>query len=278
MDEPLLEDRTALVTGGARGIGRAIAELFATEGATVVVADVDAEAGAETVDRLRERGAGAEFVETDVTSRQDVTTAVEACVDAFGGLDVLVNNAGGSTGDDSLHRVDDAAWAEMLELNLTGQFRCARAALGPMVESGGGSMIHVSSVNGLQGIGLTGYSAAKSGILGLSRVIAAHYGCHGIRSNAVCPGTIESEALAAKRAENWSEELRTRFLDQYPLGRFGQPEEVATAVLFLASDMASFVTGTELVVDGGFSSGTDRELLDLLYGVDEPLDAGSDRS
>jgi len=278
MDEFLLEDRISLVTGGARGIGRAIAELFAAEGAMVVVADIDVEAGESTAERIRTRGGRAEFVETDVTVRRDVATAVRACVDAFGRLDILVNNAGGSVGDDSLHRIDTASWEKMIDRNLTGQFRCARAALGPMVESGGGSMIHVSSVNGLQGIGLTGYSAAKSGILGLSRVIAAQYGGHGIRSNVVCPGTIESETLARKRAENWTDELRTRFLDQYPLGRFGDPEEVATAVLFLASDMASFVTGTELVVDGGFSSGTDQELLDMLYDIGEPVDGRTETS
>lgn len=277
MNDPLLADRIALVTGGARGIGRTIAEEFAAEGATVVVADVDQDAGEATVGRLRDRGATAEFVETDVTSQKDVTTAVNACVDAFGGLDILVNNAGASAGDDSPHRVDAETWARMLDLNLTGQFLSARAALEPMVESGGGAMVHVSSVNGLQGIGLTGYSAAKSGILGLSRVIATQYGRHGIRSNVVCPGTIESDTLAQKRVENWSDELRTRFCDQYPLGRFGKPEEVANAVLFLSSDMASFVTGTELVVDGGFSSGTDFELLDMLYDVSDPLAGNADQ-
>lgn len=277
MDDRLLAGRTSLVTGGGQGIGRAIAELFADEGATVVVADVDVKAGEETVDELREQGATAEFVETNVTSRQDVDSVVRACVDAYGSLDVLVNNAGSSEGDDSLHRLDSQAWTEMLELNLTGQFRCAHAALEPMVDSGGGSMIHVSSVNALRGIGLTGYSAAKSGILGLSRVIAAQYGRQGIRSNVVCPGTIESAALAAKRDEQWSEELRGRFIDQYPLGRFGDPSEVATTALFLASDMASFVTGTELVVDGGFSSGTDQQLLDLLYDISEPIGDATDR-
>lgn len=275
MDYPLLEGKSAIVTGGGQGIGRAIAEEFAAEGAMVIVADIDSEPGEQTVDRIREADSRAAFVETDVTSPEDVETAVQACLDTYGSLDILVNNAGGSAGDDSLDRLDVSTWEGMLDLNLTGQFQCARAALQPMVESGGGSMIHMSSVNGLQGIGLTGYSAAKSGLLGLSRVIASQYGRHGIRSNVVCPGTIESAALAAKRAENWSDELRSRFLDQYPLGRFGEPQEVATAVLFLASEMASFVTGTELVVDGGFSSGTDHALLDMLYEVSDPVaDAG----
>lgn len=271
MDDALVADRTSIVTGGGRGIGRTTAELLASEGATVVVADVDVDAGEETVDRIREGDGAATFVETDVTVQADVEAVVEACIDTYGSLDVLVNNAGASTGDDSLHRLEFETWARMLELNLSGQFRCARVALEPMVASGGGSMVHVSSVNGIKGIGLTGYSAAKSGLLGLSRVIAAQYGYHGIRSNVVCPGTIESASLAAKREDQWSEELRSRFLDQYPLGRFGRPEEVAAAILFLASDMSSFVTGTELVVDGGFASGTDQRLLDHLYDITDDV-------
>lgn len=267
MEDTLLEGTTSIVTGGGRGIGRAIAELFAKEGATVVVADIDVEAGEETVDCIHAEGGSAVFVEVDVTNQKDIDSAVKVCVDEYRGLDVLVNNAGVSKGDDNLHRLDLETWEGMLDLNLTGHFRCARAALGPMVKSGGGSMIHMSSINGQQGIGLTGYSAAKSGLLGLSRVIATQYGHHGIRSNVICPGTIESATLAAKREAEWSDELRTRFLDQYPLGRFGRPEEVATAALFLASDLSSFVTGTELVVDGGFTSSTDQRLIDMLYDV-----------
>jgi 3-oxoacyl-[acyl-carrier protein] reductase len=268
MDDALLTDQTAIVTGGGQGIGRAISEVFASEGAMVIVADIDTEAGGETVDSIRDDGGRATFVETDVTDQRDVDTAVEACVDTYGSLDVLVNNAGASTCDDSLHRLDHATWEQMLDLNLTSQFQCARAALEPMVESGGGAMIHMSSVNGLLGIGLTGYSAAKGGLLGLSRVIAAQYGRYGVRSNVICPGTIESAALAEKREENWSTEMRNRFIDQYPLGRFGEPEEVASAALFLASDMGSFITGTELLVDGGFTASTDQPLLDMLYEID----------
>jgi len=269
MDDALLDGRTAVITGGANGIGRATAELLAAEGASVVVGDVDADGGEAMVEAIRDAGGTAAFVRTDVTDQDDVATLVDAAVETHGGLDVLVNNAGSSAGDDSLHRLEADTWERMLDLNLTGHFRCARAALEPMVDSGGGAMIHISSVNALQGIGLAGYSAAKSGLRGLSRVIAAQYGRHGVRSNVVCPGTIESAALAEKRAEEWSDELRARFFDQYPLGRFGRPEEVATAVLFLASDMASFVTGTELVVDGGFTAGTDRPLLDMLYDLDD---------
>lgn len=269
MDDALLDGRTAVITGGANGIGRATTELLAREGATVVVGDVDADGGEVVVEAIRDAGGSAAFVETDVTDQGDVEALIDATVEMHGGLDVLVNNAGASTGDDSLHRLDADTWETVLDLNLTGHFRCARAALEPLVASGGGAMVHISSVNGLQGIGLTGYSAAKSGLLGLSRVIATQYGRHGVRSNVVCPGTIESAVLAEKRAEEWSDELRARFFDQYPLGRFGDPDEVATAVLFLASDMASFVSGTELVVDGGFTAGTDQPLLNMLYDLEE---------
>lgn len=278
MDDALLDGRTAVITGGANGIGRATAELLAAEGAAVVVGDVDTDGGEAAVEAIRDAGGTGTFVETDVTDQNDVAALVDASVETHGGLDVLVNNAGASTGDDSLHRLDANTWESMLDLNLTGHFRCARAALGPMVASGGGTMIHISSVNGLQGIGLTGYSAAKSGLLGLSRVIAAQYGRHGVRSNVVCPGTIESAALAEKRVDEWSDELRARFLDQYPLGRFGRPEEVAKAVLFLASDMASFVTGTELVVDGGFTTGTDQPLMEMLYDLDEGMTDSAHRA
>lgn len=272
MQDALLEESVSIVTGAGGGIGRAIAEAFADEGATVVIADVDVDGGEETVERIRDDGGTAEFVETDVTDEAAVESAVSACRETYGSLDVLVNNAGTSVGDDALHRLDLETWQRMVDLNLTGYFRCAVAALRPMVETGGGSMVHISSVNGVHGIGLTGYSAAKSGILGLSRVIAAHYGRHGVRSNVICPGTIDSPALAAKREDEWSDELRDRFLSQYPVGRFGRPDEVADAALFLASDLSTYVTGTELIVDGGLTSSPDHQLLDLLYDIDDPTE------
>lgn len=272
MQDGLLEGSISIVTGAGGGIGRAIAETFADEEAPVVVADIDVDGGEETVERIRDNGGTAEFVETDVTDKAAVESVVNACLETYGSLDVLVNNAGTSMGDDAVHRLELETWKQMLDLNLTGYFRCAKAALRPMVETGGGSMVHISSVNGVHGIGLAGYSAAKSGILGLSRVIAAHYGRHGVRSNVICPGTIDSPALAAKREDEWSNELQNQFLNQYPVGRFGRPDEVADAALFLASDLSTYVTGTELIVDGGLTSSLDHQLLDLLYDVDDPAE------
>jgi 3-oxoacyl-[acyl-carrier protein] reductase len=264
-----LDDTVAIVTGGAGGIGRAIVEQFVESGAQVVVADVDAEGGRETVASVESERGDAVFVEADVTDADDVAALVAATTETYGGLDVLVTNAGASTGDDSLHRLDEADWDRLVDLNLKSHFLCAREAIPQMASTGGGSMVHMSSVNGLTGIGLTGYSAAKSGILGLSRLIATQYGRHGVRSNVVCPGTIQSPALAEKREAEWDDETWDAWYDQYPLGRFGRPREVAEATQFLASDAASYVTGTALVVDGGLTAGLPQSLESRMYDVDD---------
>ncbi|MFC7047231.1 SDR family NAD(P)-dependent oxidoreductase [Halobacteriaceae archaeon GCM10025711] len=251
MQDQLLAGDVAVVTGAAGGIGRAIARRLASEGAAVVIADVDTEGGRQTADVIRDDGGQARSVRADVTDWAEVEAVVETAVDAFGGLDILVNNAGGPGADDNLHRIDESTWHRVLDLNLTGAFRCTRSALPHLVEAESGRVVHVSSVNATTGIGLTAYSAAKSGLLGFSRVVAAQYGRHGVRSNAIVPGTIRSPALEEKRDAEWSSDLREAWLSQYPLGRFGDPEEVADAAFFLASDLSSFATGTELVVDGG---------------------------
>jgi 3-oxoacyl-[acyl-carrier protein] reductase len=258
-----------IVTGGSNGIGREIAEQFAAAEATVIVADIDTDGGEETVAAIERDGGTAYFVPTDVSEATDVSSLVEVTVDTHGGVDVLVNNAGGSFDDGNPDRVTETTWDRVINVNLKGQFLCAREVLQAMVASGGGTMLHISSVNARFGIGLASYSAAKSGILALSRLIATQYGRHDIRSNAVCPGTIVTGASSEKLTTEGP--VREEWLDQYPVGRFGRPADVAAAVLFLTSEAASFITGAELLIDGGLTAGLDQRLERLMYDIDEPL-------
>lgn len=268
MQEQLLDGDTAIVTGSASGIGREIATRFAEEGANVVIADVDEESGTATEAALADRSGEVTFVPTDVSDVEQVETLVETTVEEFEELDVLVNNAGGSFGDGKLHEIDEDVWERNLAVNLKGPFLCSKAAVPAMVKSGGGRIVHTSSVNALTGIALTSYSAAKSGMFSLSRVIATQYGCHGIRSNVVCPGTIQTETRREEINQKDASEIEAEWLDQYPVGRLGRPEDVADAVLYLASPMSSFVTGTKLVVDGGLTAGLDHSFEQTVYDIE----------
>ncbi len=242
----------ALVTGAGHGIGRACAERLAAEGARVAVADLDLAAADEVVAGLAERDGddGHLSLRLDVTDTSSVEAAMGRAVQQLGGLDVLINVAGGDTPHGSFESIPDDVWTAMLELNLMSVVRCCRAAV-PHLRSSRNhpAIVSVSSVNALLALGSDPYSAAKLGVLGLSRNLAAELGPSGIRVNAVAPGTV--------RTRVWDEQQggADRMTALYPLGRVGEPADVAAAVAFLASADAAWITGHTLPVDGGLLTG-----------------------
>ncbi len=247
-----LQGKTALVTGGSSGNGRAIARRFAEEGASVTVADVraDPRMGGEPTHELIESGGGAaQFVECDVSSVTDLRAAVEATVEAFGSLDVMVNNAGVER-QLPLGEVTEEDYEWLMDINLKGVYFGSQIAVEVMREQGeGGSIVNMSSIGGIRGLENSSlYCTSKGGVTNLTRQLAVEHGEHGIRVNALNPGFIET-AMTMEDGET-----AEGILAQTPLGRAGQPEEVAEAALFLASEESSFVTGHNLVMDGGFTA------------------------
>jgi meso-butanediol dehydrogenase/(S,S)-butanediol dehydrogenase/diacetyl reductase len=250
-----LEGKVALVTGGASGIGLATARRFASEGARVAIADRDAEAAGRAGAEL-----GVVASVGDLTDWGFCERAVAETVGGHGRLDVLVNNAGVSIGDGVLE-TDPETWDLNLAIVLKTQFMAARAALPHLLASGRGAVVNVSSVNGLLGLGEEAYSAAKAGVINFTQNLAVRYGAQGLRANCVCPGSIRTPIWR----ETLAKEPRVfeRLAPWYPLGRVGEPEEVANAIVFLASDEASFVSGAILTVDGGLTAGLGRLRADL---------------
>jgi NAD(P)-dependent dehydrogenase (short-subunit alcohol dehydrogenase family) len=238
-----------LVTGAARGIGAATVRRFAEEGAQVLVTDVDLPAAERTAAALRRPGLRAEAFRCDVADRASVDAAVAHAVTAFGALDVLVNNAFRCTPDAPLFEDQlEEEWAADLDVTLTGAYRCARAALPHLAASGRGAVVNIGSVNGLQDFGNHAYSAAKAGLGSLTRTLAGHAAARGVRVNLVAPGTVRTTAWEGREDE--LDAVR----GQYPLGRIGEPEDIAAAVTFLASRDAAWITGTTLTVDGGLTA------------------------
>jgi 3-oxoacyl-[acyl-carrier protein] reductase len=243
-----LGGQVAIVTGGARGLGRAIAETLSACGAKIALVDVNAETLAETVAAIRQAGGTAEAFVGDVTDSQRVNQIVEEVVTRLGSLEILVNNAG-ITRDSLVMRMKDEQWDAVLGINLRGTFLFTRAAARPMLKGKRGRIINIASVSGLMGNpGQANYSASKAGVIGLTRTVARELASRGITVNAVAPGFIATD-MAAKLGEDVLQQVKS----QTPLGRLGDPQDVADAVLFLASEAASFITGHVLVVDGGLS-------------------------
>lgn len=238
-----------LVTGAARGIGAATARRFAQEGARVLVTDVDLPAAERTAAALRELSPKTEAFGCDVADRASAEAAVAHAVEVFGTLDVLVNNAYSCAPDAPVFEDDsEETWSRDLDVTLTGAYRCARAALPHLAASGRGAVVSVGSVNGLQDFGNHAYSAAKAGLGSLTRTLAGHAGPRGVRVNLVVPGTVRTTAWEGREAD------LDAVAGLYPLGRVGEPEDIAAAVVFLASSDAAWITGTTLCVDGGITA------------------------
>jgi NAD(P)-dependent dehydrogenase (short-subunit alcohol dehydrogenase family) len=256
-----LQDRVAIVTGGAQGIGGATAQRLAAEGARVLVADIDAARAAHNVQTICASGGSAEAFECDVATEAGVQAMVDRAVNQWGRLDIVVNNAYAGMGGARVDAValSERAWDHGMDLGLKAMFRAARFAVPHMRASGGGAMVNMSSVHGLLAErGQLVYETLKAGVIGLTRQLAVEYGPDGIRVNAICPGHIVTERME----ERWRDHPDTLryFAEQYPLRRTGKPMDIANAVVFLCSDEASFITGQALVVDGGLTIQLQEEL------------------
>jgi NAD(P)-dependent dehydrogenase (short-subunit alcohol dehydrogenase family) len=254
MTERRFAGKVAFVTGAGSGIGRATATAFAAEGADVALADIDAVGNEETAQIVAEHGGRVLAVKCDVTSSSDVKTAVERTVQELGRLDVAFNNAGIEQPPTTLVDTTEDDWSRLLDIDLSSAFLCMKYEIPAMLEHGGGSIVNTSSGAGVIGIrGQAAYVAAKHGLIGLTKSAALEYAAQGVRVNAICPGIIETPMM--HRFSGGTPEGRARVIDQEPVGRMGSPEEIASAVLWLSSDLGAFATGHAMVIDGGQTVG-----------------------
>jgi NAD(P)-dependent dehydrogenase (short-subunit alcohol dehydrogenase family) len=249
-----LDGKVALITGSGSGMGRAAAELFASEGARIVVTGVDEAGGNDTAATIRRAGGEATFVRANVAEWDDCRSMVATAVDTYGGLHVLYNNAGIFPADDGgLLDTPQETWRRVMAINLEGVWLGCKAGVPALLASGGGAIVNVASFVALMGAATAqiAYTASKGGVLAMTREIAVEYARRGIRANALCPGPIQTPLLEELLSDP---ERRARRMVHIPMGRLGRAEELAKAALFLASDDASFMTGAALVVDGGITA------------------------
>lgn len=242
-----VDNRVAIITGGARGIGQAVAELFAQKGAKVIIWDVLDE-GNQTAKQIRDQGFQAQFMKVSITNREAVESAVNEVVNQHGTIDILVNNAG-ITRDKTLLKMTDEQWDAVIDVNLKGIFYCTRAIAGVMKENGYGRIVTASSTSGLRGnYGQTNYAATKAGVVGMTKTWAQELGRYGITANAIAPGYVKT-AMTEAIPDN----IKQMALMTIPVGFLGEPMDLAVGYLFLASEEARFVNGICLPIDGGFS-------------------------
>ena len=251
---PRLDGKVALITGAGNGMGQVASVLFAREGARIVVADFSEAGGAETVAAVEAVGGEAAFVKVDVANAEQVEAMISFAMNRFGALNVLYNNAGIFPADDGgATETPEPTWDRVMEVNLKGVWLGCKYGIPAMLESGGGSIVNVASFVALMGAATAqiAYTASKGGVLAMTREIAVEYGRRNIRANSLCPGPIATPMLEELMSDP---ERKARRIVHIPMGRLGQAEELAKAALFLASDDSSFMTGSQLVVDGGITA------------------------
>lgn len=249
-----LEGKIAVVTGAADGIGHAITEAMASEGAHVFAGDINDKKGEAFVAELKGKGLAADYVHCDVAVEADIRTLVETAVDKGGRLDVLVNNAAISIGGMPVYEMTDEQWHRLIAVNLTSVFRGCKFALPYMIAQKSGSIINLASAQGHVGLdGWTAYAGAKGAIHSMTRQMAVEFGPHNVRVNSISPGTIQTP-MNVQVVSELGEHIARAWVKMHPLGRIGKPEEVAEAAVYLASDAAGFTTGTDLRVDGGLTA------------------------
>ena len=244
-----LKDKVALVTGCGSGIGKATAVAFAREMTKVAVCDIRQKEGEELVEEIKKAGGEAVFIKTNVIKLDDVESAVNKTVKTFGRLDFGINNAGIADGNTFIDQTSKENWDNVININLTGVWICMKYEIAQMLKTGGGVIVNVASVAGLvaSGFGYASYYASKHGVIGLTKAAALEYAQKGIRVNTVCPGFINTAMFAS-----FSQEIKEGALAGTPIGRLGEPEEVADSILWLCSGKSSLVTGHTLVIDGGY--------------------------
>jgi meso-butanediol dehydrogenase / (S,S)-butanediol dehydrogenase / diacetyl reductase len=260
------QDRVAIITGSGSGLGRVLAHRFAAEGAAVIVADVVGQHASVVADEISGAGGKSLALTTDVTNAADVEAMVEAAREAFGPVEILVNNAAKATDADFLD-LSEESWEVDVAITLKGPFLCSQAVLANMMKKESGVILNIASVNALTYFGNEAYSAAKAGILSLTKSLAVRYGPFGVRVNAIAPGTLRTPAWEQRRQKD--PEVFERVSRWYPLGRIGEPEDVAGAALFLASDEAAWISGAVLPVDGGLTAGNLRMAQEIVIGSED---------
>jgi len=249
-----LENKVVFITGGLSGIGKACAIAAAKEGANIILADFKSDKVNKVIEEIEKENVKAMFIECDVSRFKQVETVIQKAIDAFGTLDIALNNAGIGGTASKVGKMTEEVWLQVININLNGVFNCMRHELAVMWKQKKGVIINMSSVMGKVGFSTSShYVAAKHGVIGLTQTAALEYATDGIRINAICPGFIDTPLLT-KIGINDREDAKQRIIDLHPMKRLGRPEEIANGFIFLASDESSFISGTTLEIDGGYLS------------------------